>query len=141
MKYSAEDRRRIMSEARANSARPRPKLDAEAPPAPPIKYRAVNNALDQPELLTPALKLAKPEPPRLDWVDWSDYIADAIATERKFTLRVVGEALGKQLRDLDDGFEDIKSRLDQLDTLLKLLRTNEERALDWSAARRVAAVN
>jgi hypothetical protein len=130
-KYSAEDRRRIMAEARRNIERPRPVIDA-APPA-PVQYRTINAP-------------AEPEPPQrtLDPVDWSGYIGDriaeAIVAERKHLLQAIGEALGKQLRDLDDGFEDIKAHLDRLDELLKSLRA-EDRTLDWPTARRAAAVN
>jgi hypothetical protein len=140
MKYTAEQQKSIMAEARRNVARPRPKIDAAPPPVAPIKYRTIDDAIDEPA--TPKPEPQQQPPLQIDWSGYiSDRIAEAVAAERRFVLDVVGKALGRQLADLDEGFEDIKAHLDQLDALLKELRVSEDRALDWPTARRAAAVN
>lgn len=134
MKYSAERQRAIMAEAKANCARPRPKLDAP-PPRQPVKYRTIDNAIDEAEPLQPV-----PQDRTDIAAAWTAYIRGEIANEHEKVIEAVGEAVGEALREVDDEFEELKTRLDQLGELLKSLRA-EDRALDWPTARRAAAVN
>jgi hypothetical protein len=146
-KFSDQDRKRIMAEARRNIERPRPVIEAEAPRE-PIKYRVTDYGLDE-----EAAAMPQPEPPRLDTSTQQDrlrefnewikpYWTGMIEVTKESIARVLDRERREHQRDLADEVRSLTIQLtslqettDELRAVLDAERRGNGTVVDWPRAR------